>query len=73
MRSASVVDGCGACHDWLKHTSHPMGEKHLDMRNRNLSVNCLSCHRAHGTGHRYMLTFASTTDLCVQCHKQLRR
>ena len=73
MRNASTVDGCGACHDWLKHNSHPMGEKYVDMRNKNLSVNCLSCHRAHGTGHRYMITFASSTELCVQCHKQLRK
>ena len=73
MRTASVVDGCGMCHDWLKHTSHPMGEKYVDMRNKNLSMNCLSCHRSHGTGNRYMLTFASATELCVQCHKQLRK
>ena len=73
MRTASVVDGCGMCHDWLKHTSHPMGEKYVDIRRKNLSVNCLSCHRSHGTGNRYMLTFASATELCVQCHKQLRK
>jgi predicted CXXCH cytochrome family protein len=73
MRTASVVDGCGTCHDWLKHNSHPMGEKTRDTRNKNLSVNCLSCHRSHGTGYRYMLTFPTSTDLCVQCHKQLRR
>ena len=73
LTSASVVDLCGTCHDWLKHTSHPMGEKYVDMRNRNLSVNCLSCHRSHGTGYRYMLTFPSSTALCVQCHKQLKR
>jgi predicted CXXCH cytochrome family protein len=73
MRNASVVDGCGTCHDWLKHNSHPMGEKVRDTRNKNVSVNCLSCHRSHGTGYRYMLTFPTTSDLCVQCHKQLRR
>jgi DmsE family decaheme c-type cytochrome len=73
MRSASFVEGCGSCHDWLKHNSHPMGEKVADMRNRNRSVDCLSCHRAHGTGYRYMIPFPATTELCVQCHKQLRR
>ena len=73
MRQPSVVEGCGACHDWLKHSSHPMGEKYADMRSRNRSVDCLSCHRAHGTGYRYMITFPTPTDLCVQCHKQLRR
>ncbi|MFI5183735.1 MAG: cytochrome c3 family protein [Vicinamibacteria bacterium] len=73
MRQDSVVEGCGACHDWLKHTSHPMGEKYRDMRNKNLSVDCLSCHQAHGTGYRHILNFPTATELCVQCHKQLRR
>lgn len=73
MRQASIVEGCGGCHDWLKHNSHPMGEKYLDMRNKNLSVDCLSCHQAHGTGNRYMLHYPTPTELCVQCHKQLRR
>lgn len=73
MRQPSTVEGCGTCHDWLKHTSHPMGEKYVDMRNKNLSVDCLSCHQAHGTGYRYMITFPNTTELCVQCHKRLRR
>jgi predicted CXXCH cytochrome family protein len=73
MRQASTVEGCGACHDWLKHTSHPMGEKVTDLRNKNRSVDCLSCHRSHGTGYRYLIPFPTPTDLCVQCHKQLRR
>lgn len=73
MRQASVVEGCGACHDWLKHTSHPMGEKYADSRNKNLKVDCLSCHRAHGTGNRYMIPFPTVTDLCIQCHKQFTR
>ena len=73
MAEASVVEGCGACHDWLKHTSHPMGEKYADPRNKNLKLNCLSCHRAHGTGYRYMITFPTTTDLCVQCHTRFTR
>ena len=73
MRQTSIVEGCGSCHDWLKHNSHPMGEKYADMRNKNLPMDCLSCHRAHGTGHRYMIAFPQVTDLCVQCHKQLRR
>ena len=73
MRQASIVEGCGACHDWLKHNSHPMGEKYRDMRNKNLPVDCLSCHKAHGTGYRHMITFPTPTELCVQCHKQLRR
>lgn len=73
MRQASIVEGCGTCHDWLKHSSHPMGEKYPDTRNKNLTMDCLSCHRSHGTGNRHMLTFATPTELCVQCHRQLRR
>ena len=73
MKEASIVDGCGTCHDWLKHSSHPMGEKLVDPRNKNLRVNCLSCHRSHGTGYRYMIPYPTETDLCVQCHKQFRR
>jgi predicted CXXCH cytochrome family protein len=73
MRQPSIVEGCGGCHDWLKHNSHPMGEKYVDMRNKNLSVDCLSCHQAHGTGNRHMLNFPTATELCVQCHKQLKR
>jgi DmsE family decaheme c-type cytochrome len=73
LRDTSIIDTCGSCHDWLKHNTHPMGAKYVDMRNRNRSMDCLSCHRSHGTGYRYMITFPTPTDLCVQCHKQLRR
>jgi len=73
MSQASTIEGCGACHDWLKHTSHPMGEKVVDPRNKNIKTDCLSCHRSHGTGYRSMITFPAVTDLCVQCHAKLRR
>jgi len=73
LKQPSRVQLCGTCHDWLKHTSHPMGEKILDSRNKNLKVDCLSCHRSHGTGNRYLIPFPTATDLCVQCHKQFRR
>ncbi len=73
MRQASIIEGCGTCHDWLKHNSHPMGEKFVDPRNKNRTLDCLSCHRSHGTGNRHMITLPAATDLCVQCHKQFRR
>jgi DmsE family decaheme c-type cytochrome len=73
LNKPSPIELCGACHDWLKHTSHPMGEKTPDLRNKNLHVDCLSCHKSHGTGYRHMITTPTTTDLCVQCHKQYRR
>jgi predicted CXXCH cytochrome family protein len=73
LKQPSVVDLCATCHDWLKHTSHPMGGKTLDARNKNLFLDCLSCHRSHGTGYRHLIPFPADTDLCTQCHKQFRR
>jgi predicted CXXCH cytochrome family protein len=73
LKQRSMVELCGTCHDWLKHTSHPMGEKVTDSRNKNVKVDCLSCHRSHGTGYRYLIPFPTMSDLCVQCHKQYRR
>jgi predicted CXXCH cytochrome family protein len=73
LKQPSMIELCGACHDWLKHTSHPMGEKVVDSRNKNLRMDCLSCHRSHGTGFRYLIPFPTVTDLCVQCHKQYKR
>ncbi len=73
LKQPGTIDLCGSCHDWLKHTSHPMGEKVRDSRNKNLSLQCLSCHRSHGTGYRYLIPFPTVTDLCVQCHKRYKR
>ncbi|HZY04309.1 MAG TPA: cytochrome c3 family protein [Anaeromyxobacteraceae bacterium] len=70
---ASVLDTCGGCHDWLKHASHPMGEKVKDPRNRNLRVDCLSCHRGHGTGYKKMLLNATQTEMCTKCHEKYQR
>jgi predicted CXXCH cytochrome family protein len=73
MNKPSFVESCGACHDWSKHTTHPMGAKIVDSRNKNITMDCMSCHRSHGTGYRYMIPFPTVTDLCVQCHKQFKR
>ncbi|MBI2216921.1 MAG: cytochrome c3 family protein [Candidatus Rokubacteria bacterium] len=73
LNQESTVELCGGCHDWLKHESHPMGERYRDKRSKNLSVDCLSCHRSHGTGYRYLIAFPTPTELCVQCHKQQKR
>lgn len=65
---------CGACHEWETHSTHPIGDKVVDQRNKNLTVNCLSCHRACGTANNpSMLQFDTTYDTCIQCHKELRR
>jgi predicted CXXCH cytochrome family protein len=73
LKQPSVIKLCEVCHDWSKHTNHPMGEKIIDSRNKNITMQCLSCHISHGTGYRYLLPFPTVTDLCVQCHKQYKR
>jgi predicted CXXCH cytochrome family protein len=73
LKQPSTIKLCETCHDWSKHTSHPMGEKVVDSRNKNVTMQCLSCHRSHGTGYRYMIPFPMVTDLCVQCHKQYKK
>jgi len=70
---ADVVETCGTCHDWLKHSSHPMGEKYADPRNKNLTVQCLSCHRSHGTEYKHLIPYATQSDLCTKCHEKFRR
>ncbi|HSN92770.1 MAG TPA: cytochrome c3 family protein [Anaeromyxobacteraceae bacterium] len=73
LREADQTVSCGACHDWLTHSSHPMGDKVPDPRNRNLRLQCLSCHRAHGTEYKHLMPFATTTDLCTKCHEKFKR
>lgn len=70
---ASTVDLCATCHDWMKHSTHPVGEKVIDKRNKNLTVQCLSCHRAHGTEFKKMLPFGTVSELCTQCHAEYQR
>jgi len=69
----SVVEVCGTCHDWQTHSTHPIGEKVNDPRNSNLTVQCLSCHRAHGTENKQFLHFESITTTCTQCHTKFMR
>ena len=73
LKEPSITKLCESCHDWSKHTNHPMGEKVVDTRNKNLTMQCLSCHQSHGTGYRYLIPFPTFTDLCVQCHKKYKR
>jgi predicted CXXCH cytochrome family protein len=68
-----TIELCGKCHDWQTHVSHPMGEKVTDRRNRNLKVQCLSCHNAHGTDHKHMLLQTTISEMCTQCHVEYRR
>ncbi len=68
------VDICGKCHKWESHSTHPIGAKAIDQRNKNLTVECLSCHKGCGTSNKpYMMPFDTTYDLCVQCHIDRKR
>jgi predicted CXXCH cytochrome family protein len=73
LNQPAIVDLCGTCHDWQKHSTHPIGEKVRDPRNKNLSVQCLSCHRSHGTEHKNMIYYAQIGEMCTQCHAQYKR
>jgi DmsE family decaheme c-type cytochrome len=69
----TTIELCAQCHDYSKHSTHPVGDKVIDKRNKNLTVQCLSCHRAHGTEYKHMLPFATTSELCTQCHVEMKR
>jgi predicted CXXCH cytochrome family protein len=73
FKEPTIIDQCGKCHDWMTHSTHPIGNKVRDPRNKNLSLQCLSCHRAHGSEYKDMFPFPSTTDLCIECHEKFRR
>src|SRR6266568_540324 len=72
LKGADRIDLCGTCHDWQKHSTHPIGAKFKDPRNPNLTLECLSCHRAHGTEYKHMMPYATTTDMCTKCHQNLK-
>jgi predicted CXXCH cytochrome family protein len=73
LQQPSIIELCGTCHDWQKHSTHPIGEKVGDPRNKNLTVDCTSCHRSHGTEYKHFLYFATVTEMCTQCHVQYKR
>ncbi|MBI5509048.1 MAG: cytochrome c3 family protein [Deltaproteobacteria bacterium] len=73
FKRATDIEVCGVCHSWKEHQSHPIGGSRRDPRNPNLTLNCLSCHRAHGTEYKNMFPYPTTTTLCTQCHVEQRR
>jgi predicted CXXCH cytochrome family protein len=66
------LDLCGGCHEWLTHSTHPIGDKVVDQRNKNVTLSCLSCHKMHGTKPK-MLHFETTYEVCIQCHIERKR
>lgn len=73
FKEADVLTLCGTCHEWQKHSTHPIGDKVVDKRNPNLTVDCLSCHRTHGSAFKNFAHYDTKAELCVQCHQELRR
>lgn len=69
----SIVKLCSTCHDYAVHSAHPIGEKAVDPRNKNLRVDCLSCHKGHGTAYKRMLLAETNVELCTRCHKKFVR
>jgi predicted CXXCH cytochrome family protein len=72
-KERSIDTLCTTCHDYQAHSAHPIGEKAIDPRNKNLRVDCLSCHKGHGTDFKWMLLAATNVELCTRCHKQFTR
>jgi predicted CXXCH cytochrome family protein len=73
LDNTSPINLCGTCHDWQKHSSHPIGEKVTDKRNRNLTMDCSSCHAPHGSDQKRFTWYDVKMELCVQCHEQYKR
>ncbi len=73
FKDASVITVCSACHDYSTHSSHPIGDNAIDPRNKNLRVDCLSCHKGHGTPFKRMLLAENNVELCTQCHTKFGR
>ena len=69
----SYIELCEGCHEWQAHSTHPIGEKIVDPRNGNITVQCLSCHRTHGTEYKHFIYYETTNEMCVQCHEDYRR
>ncbi|MFA5700294.1 MAG: cytochrome c3 family protein [Desulfuromonas sp.] len=73
LTEPSNINLCGQCHDWQIHSTHPIGAEVVDPRNPNLTLDCLSCHRTHGTEYPHFIYYETINDLCVQCHTKFRR
>lgn len=73
LNEKSTVRLCAQCHDWQSHSTHPIGDEVIDPRNPNLEMDCLSCHRTHGTEFVHFIYTEEIHELCVLCHTEYRR
>jgi predicted CXXCH cytochrome family protein len=69
LANDNLMDLCNTCHASAHKNSHPMGEKTIDPRSGK-PLDCLSCHKMHGSDHEFYLAFDADMDLCIQCHKR---
>ena len=51
----------------------PDGPEIIDQRNDNLTVGCLSCHRAHASDNRVLAHGNPDDELCTMCHEEYVR
>jgi len=70
---STEIELCAKCHEWQTHSTHPIGEEVVDPRNANVTLQCSSCHRTHGTEYEHFLYFQTKDETCIQCHANLRR
>ena len=73
LDQGSIIKTCTKCHDYQSHSAHPIGDQAVHPRNKNLRVDCLSCHKAHGAEFKHMLLAASNVELCTRCHERYGR
>jgi len=73
IASDSSIEICQQCHDYGEHSSHPIGAEAVDMRNPNVTLDCMSCHDAHASNYKHIALADTEMDLCVQCHEGLTR
>lgn len=66
LRDESIAM-CGRCHSHQHHVAHPMGERATDPRTGG-PVDCISCHRIHGSEYDMLMIADAERDLCIRCH-----
>ncbi len=73
LAQGSLIKTCTNCHNYESHSAHPIGDQAVDPRNKNLRVDCLSCHAAHGGEFKHILLADTNVELCTRCHQKFGR
>jgi predicted CXXCH cytochrome family protein len=64
-----AVGICRGCHPGAFHGHQLAARAHP--RNPNVSMDCMSCHRAHGTENDHLLPVPNKGQLCARCHMSM--